>query len=152
MEEGMSSFSWTDDLKSGAPRTSPWVEVCLCSYAIASKRLDFCLLFHGSRSALQHLSNWTSAVDETSISILLKLKKISQNYDAHLQWIPSHVNVSGNELADSLVKKGSEDETATGSSITYQELYTNERSKLNLSWRNPPVCHWYTRTSPLVPF
>ncbi|GFU65911.1 uncharacterized protein TNCV_5012091 [Trichonephila clavipes] len=58
-----------------------------------------------SRSALQHLSNWSSAVDETSISILLKLKKISQNHDAQLQWIPSHVNVSDNELADSLTKK-----------------------------------------------
>ncbi|GFX98385.1 RNase H domain-containing protein [Trichonephila clavipes] len=32
------------------------------------------------------------------------------------------------------LKKGSEDETATGSLLTYQELYSNERSKLNLSW------------------
>ncbi|GFX58163.1 uncharacterized protein TNCV_4049211 [Trichonephila clavipes] len=101
-----------------------------------------------SRSALQQLSNWSSAVDETSICILLKLKKISQNHDAHLQWIPSHVNVSGNELADSLAKKSSEDETATGSSLTYQELYSNERSKLNLSWRTPAVHHWYTGTAP----
>ncbi|GFU28666.1 uncharacterized protein TNCV_468601 [Trichonephila clavipes] len=36
----------------------------------------------------------------------------------------------------------------TGSSLIYLELYSNERSKLNLSWRTPPVHHWYTRTSP----
>ncbi|GFW12680.1 RNase H domain-containing protein [Trichonephila clavipes] len=82
------------------------------------------------------------------MSILLKLKKISQNHDAHLQWIPSYVNVSGNELADSLAKKGSEGEIASGSSLTYQELYSNERSKVNLSWRTPPVHHSYTEIPP----
>ncbi|GFT08617.1 hypothetical protein TNCV_661901 [Trichonephila clavipes] len=47
----MNSFSWTDGLESGAPWTSPWIEVCLCSYVIASKRLDFCLLVRGSLRA-----------------------------------------------------------------------------------------------------
>ncbi|GFS68743.1 uncharacterized protein TNCV_1959461 [Trichonephila clavipes] len=42
----------------------------------------------------------------------------------------------------------SENESATGSSLNYQELYSNESSKLNLSWRTPPVHHWYTGTSP----
>ncbi|GFW60903.1 hypothetical protein TNCV_4871141 [Trichonephila clavipes] len=88
-------------------------------------------LYRTAPEALQHLSNWSSALDETSISNLLKLKKISQNQDAHLQWIPSHVNVSGNELADSLAEIGREDETVTGSWLTYQELYSNERSELN---------------------
>ena len=101
-----------------------------------------------SRSALQHLSGWSSADDETSISILLKLKKISQNHDVHLQWIPSHVNISGNEVADRLAKEGSEGETATGSSLTHQELYSNEGSKLNLIWCIPLVHQWYTGTSP----
>ncbi|GFY58823.1 hypothetical protein TNIN_390301 [Trichonephila inaurata madagascariensis] len=41
---------------------------------------DFGVLWilSNSRSALQHLSGWSSANDETSISILLKLRKISQ--------------------------------------------------------------------------
>ncbi|GFV62998.1 hypothetical protein TNCV_3177911 [Trichonephila clavipes] len=54
-------------------------------------------------------------------------------------------------ITDSLAKKGSEDETVTGSSLTYQELYSNERSKLNLSWRTPPVHHWYAGTIPWNP-
>ncbi|GFT08626.1 uncharacterized protein TNCV_661981 [Trichonephila clavipes] len=35
---------------------------------------------------------------------------------------------------------------ATGPSLTYKELYSNERSKLNLRWRTPPVHHWYNGT------
>ncbi|XP_035211733.1 uncharacterized protein LOC118185897 [Stegodyphus dumicola] len=76
-----------------------------------------------SRNALQRLGGWSSACDETSISILLKLRKISQIHDVHLKWIPSHVNISGNEVADRLAKEDSENEMVTGSSLIYQELY-----------------------------
>ncbi|GFV27529.1 hypothetical protein TNCV_746821 [Trichonephila clavipes] len=60
---------------------------------------ELCIL-SGSRSALQHLSGWSSANDETSVSILLKLRKTSQTHDVHLQWLPSHVNIIGNEITE----------------------------------------------------
>ncbi|GFR11999.1 hypothetical protein TNCT_433871 [Trichonephila clavata] len=41
-------------------------------------------IFSDSSSALQHLSGWSSASDETSISVPLKLRKISQTYDVQL--------------------------------------------------------------------
>ncbi|XP_035223926.1 uncharacterized protein LOC118196567 [Stegodyphus dumicola] len=100
-----------------------------------------------SRSALQHLGGWSSACDESSISILLKLRKISQTHEVHLQWLPSHVNVCGNEVADKLVKEGSKNETITGSLRIYQELHSNERSKLNIMWHISPTHQWYARTS-----
>lgn len=101
-----------------------------------------------SRSALQHLSGWSSANDDTSISILLKLREISQNHDVHLQWIPSHINVCGNEIADRLAKEGSEENMPTGSSLTHRELYSNEKSRLNTTWKIPPTHQWYTGTTP----
>ncbi|GFW41493.1 hypothetical protein TNCV_465811 [Trichonephila clavipes] len=55
---------------------------------------------------------------ETSLSILLKLRKISQAHDVHFQWIPSHVNIGRNEVADRLSKEGSENKTVTGL-VTY---------------------------------
>ncbi|GFY40234.1 hypothetical protein TNIN_265861 [Trichonephila inaurata madagascariensis] len=58
-----------------------------------------------SRSSLQRLSVWSSANDETSVFILLKLKNISHTHGVHLQWIPSYVNISGIEVADGLDKE-----------------------------------------------
>ncbi|XP_071043369.1 uncharacterized protein [Parasteatoda tepidariorum] len=92
-----------------------------------------------SRSALQHRSSWSSASDETSISILLKMRKISQPHDIHLQWIPSHVNIGGNEIADRLAKEGSEEDMLTGSSLTYQELDSNEKYRQKSICRTPPT-------------
>ncbi|GFW40385.1 hypothetical protein TNCV_1019431 [Trichonephila clavipes] len=65
-----------------------------------------------SRSAV-HLSSWSSSKDETSVSILVKPRKISHIHDVHLQWIPSHVKIRNNETVDRLVKVGSENEAAT---------------------------------------
>ncbi|GFV24040.1 RNase H domain-containing protein [Trichonephila clavipes] len=58
------------------------------------------------RSSLQHLHNWTQVGDKTSISILHNLKLISKHHDVHFQWIPSHVDIFGNEQADSLSQRG----------------------------------------------
>ncbi|GFU96210.1 probable RNA-directed DNA polymerase from transposon BS [Trichonephila clavipes] len=58
-----------------------------------------------SRSSLQHLHNWTQVGDKTSISILHNLKLISKHHDVHFQWIPSHVDIFGNEQADRLAKR-----------------------------------------------
>ncbi|GFT62071.1 synaptotagmin-12 [Trichonephila clavipes] len=89
--------------------------------AIISYECDFGKpwILSNSHSALQHLRGWSSANDEISASILLKLRKISQTHDVHLKWIPSHVNIRDNEVADRLTKEGSENETATGTSLTY---------------------------------
>ncbi|XP_054714592.1 LOW QUALITY PROTEIN: MAM and LDL-receptor class A domain-containing protein 2-like [Uloborus diversus] len=57
-----------------------------------------------SRSFLHYLSYWLLVGHKTSKSILLKLKLISLNHDVHLQWIPSHVNIHGNKMADNLAK------------------------------------------------
>ncbi|GFV08143.1 putative RNA-directed DNA polymerase from transposon BS [Trichonephila clavipes] len=59
-----------------------------------------------SRSSLQHLHNWTQVGDKTSISILHNLKLISKHHDVHFQWIPSHVDIFGNEQADRLAREG----------------------------------------------
>ncbi|GFS76442.1 hypothetical protein TNCV_1620711 [Trichonephila clavipes] len=84
----------------------------------------------------------TCANDEASVSIVLKLRKISQTHDAQLQWISSYVNITaGNDIVDRLAKEGSENETATGTSLTFQELYSNARSELNLIRRIPPTLH-----------
>ncbi|GFT75605.1 hypothetical protein TNCV_1135691 [Trichonephila clavipes] len=80
------------------------------------------------------LRSWFSSNNKTSVSIPLKLKKMSQTRDIYLQWISSHVNIGGNELADRQAKESNESEAATGPSLTYQELYSNRSTTLNLIW------------------
>ncbi|GFY16890.1 RNase H domain-containing protein [Trichonephila clavipes] len=59
-----------------------------------------------SRSVIQHLSNWQSVGDNVGVSILTKLKRLSTSHQIHLQWIPSHIDLEGNEIADTLAKAG----------------------------------------------
>ncbi|GFU13476.1 RNase H domain-containing protein [Trichonephila clavipes] len=59
-----------------------------------------------SRSAIQHLSNWQSVKDNIGVSILTKLKRLSTSHQIHLQGIPSHIDLEGNETADTLANAG----------------------------------------------
>ncbi|GFU79061.1 RNase H domain-containing protein [Trichonephila clavipes] len=59
-----------------------------------------------SRSAIPHLYNWQSVRDNVVVSILTKIRRLSTLHQIHLQWIPSHVDLEGNEIADTLAKAG----------------------------------------------
>ncbi|GFV89129.1 hypothetical protein TNCV_4913281 [Trichonephila clavipes] len=65
---------------------------------------------------------------------------------------PSHISIRGIEITDRLVKEANGYETATGTSLTYQEMYKNSRSKLNLKWRISPMHQWYIGASPCSQF
>ncbi|GFW08191.1 RNase H domain-containing protein [Trichonephila clavipes] len=58
------------------------------------------------RSETQHLFNWQSVRNNVGVSILTKLKRISTSHQIHLQWIPSHIDLEGNVIADTLAKAG----------------------------------------------
>ncbi|GFX48999.1 hypothetical protein TNCV_2797901 [Trichonephila clavipes] len=92
----------------------------IASVALRKYLLILTKSFLDSSTALR-LSDWSSSNDETSVSNLFELRKISQMHDVHIQWISSHVNNRGNEVTDRLTKVGSENEAATGNSFTYQE-------------------------------
>ncbi|GFU48958.1 RNase H domain-containing protein [Trichonephila clavipes] len=69
-----------------------------------------------SRSAIQHLSNWSTVGYKTGNSILNKLKQVSSSRDVHFQWILSHVDIWDHGKADALTKEG------TSYCLTYLEL------------------------------
>ncbi|GFT17175.1 hypothetical protein TNCV_4738911 [Trichonephila clavipes] len=47
--------------------------------------------------------------------------QISESHDVHFQWIPSHVNIFGNERADLLAKEGCNASPPTSSTLAYSE-------------------------------
>ncbi|GFX00461.1 RNase H domain-containing protein [Trichonephila clavipes] len=90
-----------------------------------------------SRSSLQHLHNWTQVGDKTSISILHNLKLISKHHDVHFQWIPSHVDIFGNEQADRLAREGCSLLTTSSPAITYSEHQSKINRQLSKEWKIP---------------
>ncbi|GBM37925.1 hypothetical protein AVEN_72839-1 [Araneus ventricosus] len=77
------------------------------------------------------------------MNILDKLKSLSVSYRIHLQWILSHVNIQGNEIADALAKAGADDASVPSAPLTYLELFSRAKSRNKTIWLIPPVHHWY---------
>ncbi|GBM46858.1 hypothetical protein AVEN_216571-1 [Araneus ventricosus] len=53
---------------------------------------------------------------------------------ACIQWIPSHVGVFGNEVADLLAKEGSALPSATSGELFVSEISSIHRAKANFTW------------------
>ncbi|GBM02847.1 hypothetical protein AVEN_52026-1 [Araneus ventricosus] len=82
------------------------------------------------------------------MNILNKLKSLSVSYWIHLQWIPSHVNIQCNEIADPLAKAGAEDASVPSAPLTYLELFSRAKSRNKDIWLIAPVHHWYQGSRP----
>ncbi|GFX97281.1 RNase H domain-containing protein [Trichonephila clavipes] len=80
-------------------------------------------IFSVGRSALQHLANWRTVRDRTGADILKILKRLSLSR----QWIPSHVNITGNKMADSLTRTGAGETTTSDAPLTYLELFSKHK-------------------------
>ncbi|GFS49875.1 metabotropic glutamate receptor 8 [Trichonephila clavipes] len=76
-----------------------------------------------SRSAIQHLSDWTNVGDKTSVSILKNLKELSQQHEIYFQWIPSHIGLFGNDTADLLAKEGVTENLMSRRTLTFSEIF-----------------------------
>ncbi|GBN27619.1 hypothetical protein AVEN_20350-1 [Araneus ventricosus] len=72
-----------------------------------------------SKSSIQHLANWRRVRDNAGMNILNKLKSFSVSYRIHPQWIPPHVSIQGNEIADALAKASADDASVPSAPLTY---------------------------------
>ncbi|GBM99499.1 hypothetical protein AVEN_119778-1 [Araneus ventricosus] len=95
-----------------------------------------------SRSVIQYLVNWRDVSDRKGMDIFNKLRTLC-NTCVHLQWIPSHVNLKYNDIADSLAKEGTIMLQAHVETLTYLKLYSRRKALVNISWRHPLAHSWY---------
>ncbi|GFW41014.1 RNase H domain-containing protein [Trichonephila clavipes] len=94
-------------------------------------------LISKSRSSLQHLYNWITVGDKAGVSILQKLRQISDFHDVHFQWIPSHVNIFGNKQADLLDKEGCNASPPISSNLTYSEHQSRVKFEILKEYMTP---------------
>ncbi|GFT86484.1 putative RNA-directed DNA polymerase from transposon BS [Trichonephila clavipes] len=145
-----------------------------CSHNIKIRNPDFCSVFRSeliaidealriiktvtspdeiwilcdSRSAIQHLSDWTNIGDKTSVSILKNLKELSQQHEIYFQWIPSHIGLFGNDTADLLAKEGVIEDLMSRRTLTFSEIFSKTKSLIQELWKTPPTHPWYNRQAP----
>ncbi|GFV55544.1 uncharacterized protein TNCV_2573841 [Trichonephila clavipes] len=90
---------------------------------------ELCIILD-SHSSPQHLYNWISVGDNAGISILQKLRQISEYHDVHFQWIPSHIHILGNEQTDLLAKESCNASPFISSNLTYSEHQPRVKSEI----------------------
>ncbi|GBO46084.1 hypothetical protein AVEN_272627-1, partial [Araneus ventricosus] len=118
--------------------------------------LDFALSFEtsdtyiltDSRSSIQYLKNWLKISEKTGQEIISKIVSLSQKSRVCIQWIPSHVGVFGNEVADLLDKEGSALPSAASGELFASEISSIHRAKANSCWKVPPAHEWYAGNRP----
>ncbi|GFU91822.1 RNase H domain-containing protein [Trichonephila clavipes] len=89
-------------------------------------------------------------MDSTGLDILSKLARLVQRKQVCLQWIPSHVDLPGYKEADELAGRGCDLSNPNSTVLSHSEIHSLQRTKMNLTWRNPPAHHWYAAKSPTV--
>ncbi|XP_015915890.2 ribonuclease H-like [Parasteatoda tepidariorum] len=94
-------------------------------------------IFSDSKSAIQHLIDWHNVRDSIGADILRKLKHLSLSHRIHFQWIPSHVDIAGNKIADGLAR--AEEAITTVAPLTYLEHFSKCKAKNMVIWTVPPV-------------
>ncbi|GFY11590.1 uncharacterized protein TNCV_4230591 [Trichonephila clavipes] len=122
---------------------------------LAIEVLKFCIIesvntdiwiLSDSRSSIQHLFEWWRHGDRTT-SILQLLSCLRATVKIFFQWVLSHVNVCGNEIADGLVREGME--STYGGCFTFSEIVSWVK-QITSSWRQDPIHERYEGNCPGV--
>ncbi|GFX83160.1 RNase H domain-containing protein [Trichonephila clavipes] len=98
------------------------IDDALGSLASLPNGKEICIL-SDSRSAIQHLSNWQS-------------------------WIPYHIDLEGNEIADTLAKAGACEIPEPSAPLTFLEIFSRTKHQNAIAWITPPEHHWYQCSHP----
>ncbi|UYV66290.1 TBC1D20 [Cordylochernes scorpioides] len=85
-----------------------------------------------SRSAIQHLSHTGELRD-----------KVNRNISKNLKNSPSMDTLTRNEAADVLAKKGTKEPLPRKKKLTFKEIETVAKTKINKNWRIPLKHSWY---------
>ncbi|GFW96906.1 uncharacterized protein TNCV_2160411 [Trichonephila clavipes] len=120
--------------------------------------LNFCItesvnidiwIMSGNRSSIQHLPEWGRHGGQNDNEYFVKLLNyLSADIKIFFHWVPSHVNICGNEIADGLIREGSCKDSTHGSCLTFSEIATRVKQDIRSSWIQAPVHQRYEENRP----
>ena len=124
-------------LDSGLPATVPRLTpsfmplsgVSLTPRHVTLNLSPYFLTLYLSYQPLPYLTPKSLSDTQSLLSVLSKSKVV------HLQWIPGHSSLSGNDLADSLAKVGASLDPYT-ISVSLSPLISSQRLSIYTSWRS----------------
>ncbi|GFV84020.1 RNase H domain-containing protein [Trichonephila clavipes] len=58
-------------------------------------------------------------------------------HQIHLQWIPSHIDLEGNEIADTLTKTGACEVPEPSPPLTFLEIFSRTKHQNKTAWITP---------------
>ena len=102
-----------------------------------------CVIFADSQAAIKAIAKPRRQSGQSIIKKILDtidaIHQENQDYEIHLQWVPSHQNINGNERADQKAKKAALT-SSSGEELSESRLRSAKhqliRFKLNQEWRN----------------
>ena len=107
-------------------------------------------LFSDSLSVLSTLSAPLPLLTPESLSNTQSLlNSLSQSKVVHLQWIPSHSSLPGNDLVDSLAKAGASLDPSN-ISVSLAPLISSQKQSLYTSWRRSVQSGFFQHQIPSV--
>ncbi|GFV31612.1 RNase H domain-containing protein [Trichonephila clavipes] len=94
---------------------------------------------------VQAIANSDKELKEESVSV-----KTLDRHPIHLQWVPSHVGLLGNEVADDLAKASTSNpgDPKNYMVLTSTEIYSRAKELICRTWVVPPVHPWYFQRHP----
>ncbi|GFW04848.1 RNase H domain-containing protein [Trichonephila clavipes] len=78
-------------------------------------------------------------------NILLKspqMRDFNQCCTRTSQWVPSHVDLEGNEIADTLAKAGTCEVPKPLAPLIFLEIFSRTKHQNKTAWIVPPEHHW----------
>ncbi|GFW00531.1 RNase H domain-containing protein [Trichonephila clavipes] len=67
-----------------------------------------------------------------------KLKRLFTSHQIHPQWIPSHIDLEGNEIADTFAKAGAYEVPEPSAPLTFLEVLSRTKHQNMTTWITPP--------------
>src|SRR5579859_6078111 len=111
-------------------------------------KVDQLFVISDSQSAINAVANCYTSRDDLLQTIAKLVEKLPQDTELHLQWVPSHTGILGNETADQLAKLGTNAQLTSEQPLTASEQKSRRFAQIKKSWKDDVNHHWYVESSP----